>query len=267
MISAAGSRESLTFTAERGDDGSRLNAYFAPGDGDILSAGSTYTDTTRYPFNGPGAGMDVQVNSTGCSTSSGQFTVTDLSVDSAGDLKDAGVSFVIHCDGAVAAVRGSFQWRARTAAVASPAPVILPVVSTPHAGSTPAVATPAPTAVSTSSPSTVAFEPAGAVEPLTETVTVARHQSAGSVAASGLLVTVGCSQTCTAAVSLVGAGATAAKRSLGRVVAKVAAGGHVTVRVRVRGRPARRLRLTSTARLTAAPHSAAAPVARHVVLT
>jgi hypothetical protein len=114
-ITAVGTRQGLRFSVS-GDDGTYMTADFVPGDGDILAAGTTYRGAAREPFNNQGTGMDVSGNGVGCNTVSGQFTVTDLNFDAAGNLQDAGVSFIQHCDKVAPALRGTFQWRAQTPA-------------------------------------------------------------------------------------------------------------------------------------------------------
>ena len=135
-ITATGTRHHITFSVA-GDDGTSFTADFASGNGDILAPGSTYAMVTRYPFNNQGPGMSISGNGGGCNTLSGQFTVTDLGVDAGGNVKDAGVEFVQHCEGGTPALRGSFQWRALTPAVILASNLTPPTVTgTPQAGAT-----------------------------------------------------------------------------------------------------------------------------------
>lgn len=62
-----------------GANGDWWSADFVPAAGDILVAGNTYPNATRYPFNGSGPGLDVSGMGRGCNTLTGSFTV-----DSAG---------------------------------------------------------------------------------------------------------------------------------------------------------------------------------------
>jgi hypothetical protein len=118
-ITASGTREAVSFSVN-GYDGTYMTADFVPGKNDILVPGSTYTQASRAPFANGGTGLEVYGNGRGCNDLSGQFTVTDINFDPAGNLLDAGVTFVQHCELGVPALRGSFQWRARTPAVIAP---------------------------------------------------------------------------------------------------------------------------------------------------
>ncbi len=374
-ITAYGTREAVSFSVS-GYDGTYMTASFVPGKNDILVPGATYTQASRAPFANGGTGLEVDGNGRGCNELSGQFTVTDVNFDPAGNLLDAGVTFVQHCEHGVPALRGSFQWRARTPAVIAPwnlsppalsgtaavgatlqanpgtwsapdalltygyqwlscdaagadcspiasatgatyapgaqdaghvlrvtvtatnaggpsepltsassAPVPAASVtvsppaataSTPPAASAPHTpAAPTPPATPTSSDSaagaglstrhsTAAPSPAPTGAPLTETLAVAGHQSARTVAASGLAVTVSCSRACTLAITL--RGAAGARTATASVRVSLAAGVRRTLRLRVPGGAARRLTLTSSARETAPPHAAAPALTRHLSL-
>jgi hypothetical protein len=365
-ITAYGTREAVSFSVN-GYDGTYMTASFVPGRNDILVPGFTYTQASRAPFSNGGTGLEVDGNGRGCNELSGQFTVTDVNFDPAGNLLDAGVTFVQHCEHGVPALRGSFQWRARTPAAIAPRNLTPPTVvgaatagaslqasagtwsgadaplsfayqwlscdaagagcmdivgatgstyapSAPDVGhalrlrvtatnaggpsepatsaataavlAAPAPATPAtsgsPAPVVPNPPASAAqtassdsrssggpstrqapsTPPAAATGPgLTATVSVAGHQSARTVAASGLSITVSCSQACTASISVRGASSPTTKRvSLGAGVAK-------TLRLRLHGAAAKRLTVTGDAQQAAAPHAAAPRLTRHVVLT
>jgi hypothetical protein len=118
-ITASGTRESVSFSVS-GYDGTYMTATFTPGRNDILVPGFTYTQASRAPFSNGGTGLEVDGNGHGCNELSGQFTVTDVNFDPAGNLLDAGVTFVQHCELGVPALRGAFQWRARTPAAIAP---------------------------------------------------------------------------------------------------------------------------------------------------
>ena len=46
-------------------------------DGQTLTAGTTYANATRYPFNGSGPGLAIYGEGRGCNTLTGSFTVTE----------------------------------------------------------------------------------------------------------------------------------------------------------------------------------------------
>ncbi len=375
-ILAYGTRESVSFSVS-GYDGTYMTANFIPGKNDILVPGSTYTQASRAPFSNGGTGLEVYGNGRGCNELSGQFTVTDVNFDPAGNLLDAGVTFVQHCEHGVPALRGSFQWRARTPAaiaawnlsppalsgiaaveatlqanpgtwsVAADAPLtygyqwlscdaagagcapiagatasaytpvaedvghalrvaltatnaggpsepatsaatapVLPAASVPGTpppaanpprASAPAPVAPTPSATPTSAPDpgsraglstsrAGATPPAAATgAPLTQTIAVAGHQSARSVAASGLAVTVSCSQACTASITVRGAAGARTDAATARV--SLRAGVRRTLRLRVHGTATKRLTLTSSAQQTAPPHGVAVPLTRHLSLS
>ncbi|HEY5197099.1 MAG TPA: hypothetical protein VIJ51_08735 [Solirubrobacteraceae bacterium] len=291
-ITASGTRESVSF-AVAGDDGSYMTADFVPGNNDILVPGATYTDASRYGFSNEGTGMDVTGNGRGCNVLSGEFTVTDIDFDPEGNLLDAGVTFVQHCENGTPALRGAFEWRAQTPAVLAPGiisstpPVSVPppAADAPTGGdpsppaATPPSSSPAPVSVPTLRPAaqTVSTGAAStssasarqttsgsiASPPLTETISVPGHQSARTVAASGLRVTVTCSQDCAASVSVRGVTRAGTASTTTRV--SLRAGLRRTVHVRLHG-SSRRLTLTSSARQAAAPGGLAPTVTRHLVL-
>jgi hypothetical protein len=95
-----------------GANGDWWGADFQPGAGDILVAGDTYANATRYPFNGSGPGMDVSGMGRGCNTLTGSFTVNSASFAADGTLKTASISFVQHCEGAPPALHGTWSFRA-----------------------------------------------------------------------------------------------------------------------------------------------------------
>jgi hypothetical protein len=95
-----------------GANGDWWSADFQPGAGDILVAGDTYPNATRYPFNGSGPGLDVSGMGRGCNTLTGSFTVNSATFAADGTLKTASISFVQHCEGAPPALHGTFAFRA-----------------------------------------------------------------------------------------------------------------------------------------------------------
>jgi uncharacterized protein (TIGR03437 family) len=112
-----------------GANGDWWSADFEPGAGDILVAGDTYPNATRYPFNGSGPGIDVSGMGRGCNTSTGSFTVNSATFAADGTLKTASISFVQHCEGAPPALHGTFAFRAGDNT--SPAPWMIPTSGVP----------------------------------------------------------------------------------------------------------------------------------------
>jgi hypothetical protein len=123
-ISIGGGRTYAGFGVD-GANGDWWYADFVPAQGDILTAGSTYANATRYPFNGVGPGLDVSGNGRGCNTLTGSFTVTAATFGADGLLRSAAITFVQHCEGATPALRGTFSYRAGD--TTQPAPWMVPV--------------------------------------------------------------------------------------------------------------------------------------------
>jgi hypothetical protein len=93
---------------------------FAAPEGDILVPGETFT-ARRYPFNGPGAGIDVSGNGRGCNRILGTFTVTAAGFTPEGELEHFGVRFEQHCEEGAPALRGEFEFRVPPAPPEEPA--------------------------------------------------------------------------------------------------------------------------------------------------
>jgi IPT/TIG domain len=129
-----------------GANGDWWSADFVPAAGDILVAGDTYPDATRYPFNGSGPGLDVSGMGRGCNTLTGSFTVNSATFTTDGTLKTASISFVQHCEGAQPALHGTFAFRAGDNT--PPAPWMIPTQPVP-----------APPPPSTSPPTVSGFTP------------------------------------------------------------------------------------------------------------
>jgi Ca2+-binding RTX toxin-like protein len=110
-ISAGGSRRFVGMSVS-GDDGSWWTAQFEPGGGDILAAGRTYANATRYPFNNDGNGMSISGSGRGCNTLEGSFTVNEITVDASDELQALSLTYVQHCEGGAPALRGTVEWRA-----------------------------------------------------------------------------------------------------------------------------------------------------------
>ena len=80
-------------------------------DGQTLTAGTTYADATRYPFNGSGPGLAIYGEGRGCNTLTGSFTV-DEAVFGGPDssyIQDFVVTFEQHCEGGEPARRGTLS--------------------------------------------------------------------------------------------------------------------------------------------------------------
>lgn len=120
-IGVGGGRNGISAGVD-GANGDWWYLDFYPGSGDILAAGSTY-QTTRYPFNGPGPGMDVSGNGRGCNTLTGQFTVNSISVALDGSLRYASIGFTQHCEGGTPALHGTLEYRVPTGDTTAPGAV------------------------------------------------------------------------------------------------------------------------------------------------
>jgi len=107
---AGGTRSGVYYNVA-GANGSYWNASFKPPSGDIIAPG-TYDNATREPFSGDGAGLEVTGNGRGCNEIKGKFTVKEATFDSSGRLRTFLVDFEQHCEGATAALRGEFAFRA-----------------------------------------------------------------------------------------------------------------------------------------------------------
>ena len=155
-LGAGGSRSHISAGVD-GPDGSWWDLDFVPAAGDILAPG-TYTGATRYPFNGSGAGLNVDGNGRGCNQLDGSFTVNELTFSGA-DIRTLSISFEQHCEHAAAALRGTLSIRAGD--TTPPAPWL--VAGTPPADP----GTPPPPGATTSQPALTAGPPiAVAVTPV-----------------------------------------------------------------------------------------------------
>jgi hypothetical protein len=77
--------------------------------GQTLTAGTTYANATRYPFNGSGPGLAIYGEGRGCNTLTGSFTVTEavFGGPDSSYLQDFEATFEQHCEGAEPALRGT----------------------------------------------------------------------------------------------------------------------------------------------------------------
>ena len=78
--------------------------------GRALTAGTF--DVSRYPFNGARGGLNVSVGGRECDALTGQVTITASSFGRDQRPRSLALSFVQHCDGAGAALRGRISYRA-----------------------------------------------------------------------------------------------------------------------------------------------------------
>ncbi len=93
-----------------GEDGNWWSADFDAPQGDILAPGTTYT-AKRYPFNDPGAGIDVTGSGRGCNEINGTFTVNVIEVSAGGELEEVSIEYEQYCDGSTGALRGVLEYR------------------------------------------------------------------------------------------------------------------------------------------------------------
>ena len=117
-ISASGTRSYVGVSIDPADGGWWTADFEAP-EGDILAPGS-YPSATRYPFNGPGAGLDFSGMGRGCNTLRGSFTVRTIGYNVDGTLKHFGTDFEQHCEGGTPALRGSIDYRVPVGDVTRP---------------------------------------------------------------------------------------------------------------------------------------------------
>jgi len=119
-----------------GNQGWRAN--FQTPSGVELAAGS-YTNATRWPFQGSGAGLEVSGEGRGCNMLTGFFVIDSLSWDTGNSLLlGLDLRFEQHCEGRAPALRGTIHWRADDPTT-PPGPVT-PIPSTlwqPPTGATP----------------------------------------------------------------------------------------------------------------------------------
>lgn len=86
------------------------NFDIAPPSGETLKVGH-YPNATRYPFQeSTEAGLSFTGDGRGCNRSTGNFTVTKLSYNFDGSLRELDVDFVQHCEGGTSALRGSLKF-------------------------------------------------------------------------------------------------------------------------------------------------------------
>ncbi|GAA1294340.1 hypothetical protein GCM10009579_70710 [Streptomyces javensis] len=79
----------------------------APG-GEAVEVGRTY-QTTRLGLDGTAA-LDVSGPGGACNASRGEFTITELSHDAAGDIDAFAATFIQHCEGVEPALHGTIHY-------------------------------------------------------------------------------------------------------------------------------------------------------------
>jgi hypothetical protein len=73
--------------------------YFQTPAGQVLTAGTTYTDSRRWPFQQPSEpGLDVGITGRGCNESAGEFTVLDVAFAPNGDVRRFHATFKQYCE-------------------------------------------------------------------------------------------------------------------------------------------------------------------------
>jgi hypothetical protein len=110
VISATGNGSTVN-VAVTGYNGTWWYLDFDAPDGQTLTAGTTYANATRYPFNGSGPGLAIYGEGRGCNTLTGSFTV-DEAVFGGPDssyIQDFVVTFEQHCEGGEPALRGTLR--------------------------------------------------------------------------------------------------------------------------------------------------------------
>ena len=80
--------------------GTFWNLDFSAPQGQALTAGTTYDNATRYPFQNPtGPGLSLYGDGRGCNTLTGSFTVNKAVFGPHGWIQSFDATFVQHCEG------------------------------------------------------------------------------------------------------------------------------------------------------------------------
>jgi hypothetical protein len=112
VISATATGNGSTVNvAVTGYDGTWWYLDFDAPSGQTLTAGTTYANATRFPFNGSGPGLAIYGEGRGCNTLTGSFTVTEavLGGPDSSYIQDFVASFEQHCEGGEPALRGTLS--------------------------------------------------------------------------------------------------------------------------------------------------------------
>jgi hypothetical protein len=110
VISATGNGSTVN-VAVTGYDGTWWYLDFDAPDGQTLTAGTTYANATRYPFNGSGPGLAIYGEGRGCNTLTGSFTVEEavFGGPDSSYIQDFVVTFEQHCEGGEPALQGTLS--------------------------------------------------------------------------------------------------------------------------------------------------------------
>jgi hypothetical protein len=108
VISATTNGNTLN-AAVTGFNGDWWYLDFDAPNGQTLTAGTTYANATRYPFNGSGPGLSISGEGRGCNELTGSFTVTEATFGGPDSsyVQDFVATFEQHCEGAEPALRGT----------------------------------------------------------------------------------------------------------------------------------------------------------------
>lgn len=110
VISATTNGNTLN-AAVTGFNGDWWYLDFDAPNGQTLTAGTTYANATRYPFNGSGPGLSISGEGRGCNELIGSFTVTEATFGGPDSsyVQDFVATFEQHCEGAEPALRGTIS--------------------------------------------------------------------------------------------------------------------------------------------------------------
>ncbi len=105
--------DGLQFNINRAGPGAAWTLILEPRDGQALAPG-VYLQAQR--FGGPAnAGLDFGGNGRGCNGVTGEFLITDLQRDAAGEVRRIFVKFEQHCEGRAPALVGYLSFKAPAA--------------------------------------------------------------------------------------------------------------------------------------------------------
>jgi hypothetical protein len=110
-VISATTNGSTVNVAVTGYNGTWWYLDFDAPNGQTLTAGTTYANATRYPFNGSGPGLAIYGEGRGCNTLTGSFTVTEAVFGGPGSsyIQDFTATFEQHCEGGEPALRGTLS--------------------------------------------------------------------------------------------------------------------------------------------------------------
>jgi hypothetical protein len=112
QISVFAGPDSVQFHLEDpADAGDFWDGSFGAPPGQTLAIG-TYAGAQRYSFAGSAPGLEIDGRGRGCNMLTGSFTVDAIAFDPNGALRTFIVRFEQHCEGAPAALRGTFEFHA-----------------------------------------------------------------------------------------------------------------------------------------------------------